>query len=172
MTHTLLPLGALPKAGHSVQGEQLMGNKGQHADQLPRVTNQHSCWSDWHSVHHLRRCTPNKQSTLLVLGSALPSLSVLPTCLPARWLREAWSPVGTCIWATVYLSFLVALQVLALAAAFQSVTKHHLMQPPIDKVESDVVDKALKLKYSRAWLAEQVQTFTVTPPSTPPRASQ
>eukprot|EP00891_Asterochloris_glomerata_P006380 jgi/Astpho2/6380/e_gw1.00091.15.1_t len=62
--------------------------------------------------------------------------------------------------------------VLALAAAFQSVTKHHLMQPPIDKVESDVVDKALKLKYSRAWLAEQVQTSTVTAPSTPPRASQ
>lgn len=93
-------------------------------------------------------------------------------CLPARWLREAWSPVGTCIWATIYLSFLVALQVLALAAAFQSVTKHHLMQPPIDKVESDVVDKALKLKYSRAWLAEQVQTSTVTAPSTPPRASQ
>ena len=72
----------------------------------------------------------------------------------------------------IHLAFSVALQVLALAAAFQSVTKHHLMQPPIDKVESDIVDKALKLKYSKAWLAEQAQTSEVTPPSTPPRASQ
>ena len=59
----------------------------------------------------------------------------------------------------------MVLQVLALAAAFQSVTKHHLMQPPIDKVESDVVDQALNLKYSRAWLAEQPQTSQVTSPS-------
>eukprot|EP00891_Asterochloris_glomerata_P005158 jgi/Astpho2/5158/e_gw1.00073.15.1_t len=63
-------------------------------------------------------------------------------------------------------------KVLALAAAFQGVTKHHLMQPPIDKVESDVVDQSLKLKYSRAWLAGQAQTSQVTPPSTPPRAAQ
>lgn len=67
---------------------------------------------------------------------------------------------------------LVVLQVLALAAAFQGVTKHHLMQPSIDKVESDVVDQSLKLKYSRAWLAGQAQTSQVTPPSTPPRAAQ
>ena len=38
--------------------------------------------------------------------------------------------------------FLVVLQKLALAPVFQ-VTEHQLLQPPIDKVKSDVVDQAV-----------------------------
>ena len=66
---------------------------------------------------------------------------------------------------------LVVLQVLSLAAAFQSVIKHHVMQPHIKEVESDVVDQAFKLKYSKAWLAEQARISQVTPPPTPPSAA-
>ena len=47
---------------------------------------------------------------------------------------------------------LLSLQVLALAMAYQSVTTAHLMRPPINEVEPEIVEECLQ--YSRCGQAE------------------